>query len=748
MGQERLSNIVHDVVSMLPPPDLRHVSQSMAPALLDSRLVGNQKDNHHLTTTNNDTTTISHDTTENNVDNANLDASNRDLTSVSPTAPISAGLEAQPPRQLQDYQYFARQMDGLQQMLALQQQQQQSLHRNGQSTGITNGNGGSPAIKNPSGSGGGGGGIHNGNASGPLSSPLLPLIGTSTENPLLSVLVDTSTYGNAAGGTATSPQINNNNNNMASCNEMNSNRHPSYQHYHVQHLHSHLNSPTQQLQQQQQGSPAVPTLLQADTPTASPAQINGVLGPTPNTAAANVLSTMQHYAQQQQSGGNDGGLNMSGIDPGSLMQINGGDGFGMFPQAQAHAPAAATASAPRRRRGRGGGSAQPAIPRAPRPRPEGTVAPPRSSKYRGVTKHRRSGRYEAHIWVKDLGRQVYLGGYECEEHAAEAYDIAALKSKGSRTKINFELSKYTDLLGCIDRMTMEELVMAVRRQSQGFSRGTSTYRGVTHHPSGRWEARIGIPGSKHVYLGLYMEEKEAAQAYDRALVRLRGGTAATNFSLAEYRLEMGDYHRMQSRLLRNDPLFTDISADAVLYERWIKNGTEGFPEVESPEMEEAMEQIAAVLTNGARNAVNGDDVNNSNSIINTAAAAGAVVPPTAGAAADASANAPTGPVRGANRTVTKAHLNRVHSTAERQEEDVSGAVVDVAAAGAGDYSREEEEALTQDLTMPDQPPQRQIRNHGPAMIALQAKLAGEMQPGDQKQQTVENDAMQQDKVDF
>ena len=63
----------------------------------------------------------------------------------------------------------------------------------------------------------------------------------------------------------------------------------------------------------------------------------------------------------------------------------------------------------------------------------------RSSKFRGVTKHRRSGRYEAHIWIKELGRQVYLGGYEFEEHAAEAYDIAALKSKGRRTKTNFEL---------------------------------------------------------------------------------------------------------------------------------------------------------------------------------------------------------------------------------------------------------------------------------------------------------------------
>ena len=33
-------------------------------------------------------------------------------------------------------------------------------------------------------------------------------------------------------------------------------------------------------------------------------------------------------------------------------------------------------------------------------------------------------------------------------------------------------------------ISLEELIMAVRRQSQGFSRGSSTYRGVTHHPSG------------------------------------------------------------------------------------------------------------------------------------------------------------------------------------------------------------------------------------------------------------------------
>ena len=38
-------------------------------------------------------------------------------------------------------------------------------------------------------------------------------------------------------------------------------------------------------------------------------------------------------------------------------------------------------------------------------------------------------------------RQVYLGGFECEDHAAEAYDIALLKCKGAKGKTNFELSK-------------------------------------------------------------------------------------------------------------------------------------------------------------------------------------------------------------------------------------------------------------------------------------------------------------------
>ena len=171
----------------------------------------------------------------------------------------------------------------------------------------------------------------------------------------------------------------------------------------------------------------------------------------------------------------------------------------------------------------------------------------RSSQYRGVTRHRRSGRWEAHIWVRETGKQVYLGGYELEDHAAEAYDVAALKCKGKKVKTNFDIGRYAELIQYMDTISLEELVMAVRRQSQGFARGSSRFRGVTRHPNGRWEARIGMPGSRHIYLGLYNEEAEAAKAYDRALVKLRGNAAATNFALSNYNGELKQYHTNQQQ---------------------------------------------------------------------------------------------------------------------------------------------------------------------------------------------------------
>jgi hypothetical protein len=61
--------------------------------------------------------------------------------------------------------------------------------------------------------------------------------------------------------------------------------------------------------------------------------------------------------------------------------------------------------------------------------------------------------------------------------------------------------------------------------------------------AGRWEVRIGLRGSKHVYLGLHSSEVEAARVYDRALVLLTGSSAATNFPVSNYTKELEAYQK-------------------------------------------------------------------------------------------------------------------------------------------------------------------------------------------------------------
>ncbi|GKA60334.1 AP2-like ethylene-responsive transcription factor, partial [Tanacetum coccineum] len=102
----------------------------------------------------------------------------------------------------------------------------------------------------------------------------------------------------------------------------------------------------------------------------------------------------------------------------------------------------------------------------------------RSSIYRGVTRHRWTGRYEAHLWDKSTWNQNQnkkgkQGAYDDEEAAARAYDLAALKYWGPGTLINFPVTDYTRDLEEMQNLSREDYLASLRRKGSGFSRGAS-----------------------------------------------------------------------------------------------------------------------------------------------------------------------------------------------------------------------------------------------------------------------------------
>ncbi|CAL9041878.1 AP2-like ethylene-responsive transcription factor SMOS1 isoform X1 [Musa acuminata AAA Group] len=131
----------------------------------------------------------------------------------------------------------------------------------------------------------------------------------------------------------------------------------------------------------------------------------------------------------------------------------------------------------------------------------------RSSIYRGVTRHRWTGRYEAHLWDKSTwnqnqnkkGKQVYLGAYDDEEAAARAYDLAALKYWGAGTLINFPVTDYARDLEEMQMVSKEDYLVSLRRKSSAFSRGFPKYRGLSRQPqNNRWETPFRqMPGDEY-----------------------------------------------------------------------------------------------------------------------------------------------------------------------------------------------------------------------------------------------------------
>ena len=144
-----------------------------------------------------------------------------------------------------------------------------------------------------------------------------------------------------------------------------------------------------------------------------------------------------------------------------------------------------------------------------------------TSRYRGVFL---AARETARPWLAQLtthGRPTMsLGTWETERDAARAYDRAGRHYRLPKTALNFPTEK-------LPAASSSALVSEARRQ--GKRTRTSRYIGVSWM-SGlkQWRAQIQHH-SRNIHLGLFSDERRAAEAYDAEAIALRGSRAQINF---------------------------------------------------------------------------------------------------------------------------------------------------------------------------------------------------------------------------
>jgi hypothetical protein len=133
------------------------------------------------------------------------------------------------------------------------------------------------------------------------------------------------------------------------------------------------------------------------------------------------------------------------------------------------------------------------------------------SGYIGVFKNDGGDKYTARIYID--GKTNYLGSsYATAKQAAKAYDKEAIKLLRPFSKLNYPKKApvgYTPIQKALQ------------------SRNTVGYRGLCKHQK-NFMAQIKI-GSKRAYIGVYETAKEAAIAYDHAVLKANKSTSLLNF---------------------------------------------------------------------------------------------------------------------------------------------------------------------------------------------------------------------------
>jgi len=132
--------------------------------------------------------------------------------------------------------------------------------------------------------------------------------------------------------------------------------------------------------------------------------------------------------------------------------------------------------------------------------------------YRGVAK--RGNRFQAQISID--GRKHNLGYFGTTKEAAIAFDLAAIQAKRPKSDLNFP-----------DMIHIKKEIPKIKKRKLVRSDNTTNFNGV--HKSGeKFMARINIDGERK-YLGTFTRARDAAMAYDEAIVKYHQPRIKFNF---------------------------------------------------------------------------------------------------------------------------------------------------------------------------------------------------------------------------
>ena len=133
--------------------------------------------------------------------------------------------------------------------------------------------------------------------------------------------------------------------------------------------------------------------------------------------------------------------------------------------------------------------------------------------YRGVRKNGKN-RFTAMIYFD--GKEHYHGNFGTTKEAAIAYDLAAIQAKRQKSDLNFP-----------DMIHVKKEIPKIKKRKIMICTNTTGFNGVCKNGK-KFQASIRVNG-KSKYLGSFTKARDAAMAYDEAIVKYHQPRTKFNF---------------------------------------------------------------------------------------------------------------------------------------------------------------------------------------------------------------------------